>query len=329
VTALTRAGNHVIYCNSRYRGADYALIMEKVVVDLGAAIRHARKRFGYQRIVLAGWSGGASLSVFYQQQAEHPSVTATPAGDPPDLTALDLPRADAILLMAAHPGRHQVLTDGLDASVRDESHPLDRDPELDLYNPANPNQPPYDPAFLTRYRAAQVQRNRRISGWVRRTLDELRDRGRPHDEWPFIVHGTMADPRWLDPTIDPNGREPGTSFLGDPRVVNDSPVGLARFSTLRSWLSQWSLDDARADTIAGAADISIPALVIYNEADNICTPSYATAMYEAIGHGDKLLHRIDGANHYYLGPGQEAKATEAATICTSWLAAHGMSPVSA
>ena len=29
--ALARAGHHVIYANSRYRGADYALIMEKVV----------------------------------------------------------------------------------------------------------------------------------------------------------------------------------------------------------------------------------------------------------------------------------------------------------
>ena len=35
----------------------------------------------------------------------------------------------------------------------------------------------------------------------------------------------MADPRWLDPTVDPNDRTPGTCYLGDPRVVNMSPVG--------------------------------------------------------------------------------------------------------
>ena len=66
--------------------------------------------------------------------------------------------------------------------------------------------------------------------------------------------GTMADPKCLDPTIDPNERAPGTSFLGDPRIVNDGPIGLARFSTLRSWLSQWSVDDSKADGIVAATE---------------------------------------------------------------------------
>ena len=57
----------------------------------------------------------------------------------------------------------------------------------------------------------------------------------------------MADPRWLDPAVDPNDRKPGWCYLGEPRIVNNGPVGLARFSTLRSWLSQWSYDDANAD----------------------------------------------------------------------------------
>ena len=82
----------------------------------------------------------------------------------------------------------------------------------------------------------------------------------------------MADPRWLDPTVDPNERVPGTCYLGDPQVVNMSPVGLARFSTLRSWLSQWSYDDAHADGVACGRDIAVPALVIGNLADDACTP---------------------------------------------------------
>lgn len=59
------------------------------------------------------------------------------------------------MLLAAHISRHGTLTEWLDASIRDESDPSDRDPELDLYNPANPNQPPYSPEFLDRYRQAQ------------------------------------------------------------------------------------------------------------------------------------------------------------------------------
>ena len=90
INALARAGHHVIYCNSRFRGTDSALLMEKVVQDLGECIKDAKNRLGYYKVVLAGWSGGGSLSVFYQQQAQHPTVTASPSGDGPDLTKLGL-----------------------------------------------------------------------------------------------------------------------------------------------------------------------------------------------------------------------------------------------
>ena len=171
INALARAGHHVIYCNSRFRGTDSALLMEKVVEDLGECIKDAKNRLGYAKVVLAGWSGGGSLSVFYQQQAQHPTVTASPSGDGPDLTKLGLIPADGIMLLAAHISRHGTLTEWLDASILDESDPTKRDPELDLYNPDNPNQPPYTAEFLERYRQAQIDRNRRITAWVK---DETR-----------------------------------------------------------------------------------------------------------------------------------------------------------
>jgi hypothetical protein len=57
VRKLAQEGHHVLWANSRYRGADYALIMEKVACDLGEAICDAKDRLGYSNIVLAGWSG--------------------------------------------------------------------------------------------------------------------------------------------------------------------------------------------------------------------------------------------------------------------------------
>lgn len=59
MAALASRGHHVLYVNTRYRGNDTALILEKCVLDLGAGIRDAKKRFGYERFVLGGWSGGA------------------------------------------------------------------------------------------------------------------------------------------------------------------------------------------------------------------------------------------------------------------------------
>jgi alpha-beta hydrolase superfamily lysophospholipase len=296
--------------------------MEKVVEDLGAAIRDAKDRLGYAKVVLAGWSGGGSLSLFYQQQAQHPTVTASPSGDGPDLTTLGLIPAEGIMLLAAHISRHGTMTEWLDASILDESDPTSRDQELDLYNPDNPNQPPYTSAFLARYRRAQIDRNRRITKWVKAKLAELEAAGRPDDEFGFVVHGTMADPRWLDPAIHPNERTPGTCYLGDPQVVNMSPVGLARFCTLRSWLSQWSHDDADGDGVRCGRDIAVPALVIGNLADDACTPSHTRRLFEAIGHPDKEIHEIPGANHYYAGPDQRPRLQQAVATVTDWLIRH-------
>ena len=250
INALARAGHHVIYCNSRFRGTDSALLMEKVVEDLGECIKDAKNRLGYDKVVLAGWSGGGSLSVFYQQQAQ----TSDGDGQPvrrrsrPDQARAHPRRRHHAAGRAHQPPRH--MTEWMDASILDESDPSKRDPELDLYNPDNPNQPPYTAEFLERYREAQIARNRRITKWVKEKLAELKAAGRPDDEFAFVVHGTMADPRWLDPTVDPNERAPrhllsGRSSGGEQRARS----GLARFCTLRSWLSQWSYDDANGDAV--------------------------------------------------------------------------------
>ncbi len=218
--ALAKAGCHVIYCQSRYPNNDSALIMEKVALDMAACVRDAKERLGYSKVVLAGWSGGAALSLFYQSQAESPSVVATPAGEPPDLAAAALIPADGMLLLAAHIGRSHTLTQWLDPSIVDEADPDHRDAELNLYDPQNPHQPPYDAAFVEQYRAAQRARSQRISAWVLYRLQAFKAAGEPLREQGFVVHGTMADPKWLDPTIDPNGRQPRWCFLGDPEAVS-------------------------------------------------------------------------------------------------------------
>ena len=100
-TALANAGLHVLCAGSRYPKNDSALIMEKVCYDMGQYVKWAKEVCGYRKVVLVGWSGGGSLSLFYQDQAEHPTITHTPAGDEADLVGANLQPADAILLLAA------------------------------------------------------------------------------------------------------------------------------------------------------------------------------------------------------------------------------------
>lgn len=315
--ALAKQGVHVIYCNSRYRGIDNALIMEKCALDLGACVRDAKERLGYEKVILGGWSGGGALSLFYQAEAENPTVTQTPAGDPIDLTKANLIPADGIALLAAHLSRNLTLTEWIDPSITDESRPFDRDPELNIYDPANPNQAPYSPEYVARYRDAQIARNRRITAWVKAQLAELKAQGLHNHERGFVVQGTMADPRFIDATMEPSDRRPNYCMLGDPVVVNDGPVGLARFSTLRSWLSQWSYDDSNADGLKCAARISVPMLVIENSADDACTPSHAARLMAAAVNAPQTHAVIKGANHYYSG--QPDKAAEGAAVFVEWI----------
>ena len=48
-------------------------------------------------------------------------------------------------------------------------------------------------------------------------LNEFKKKGYVNREYGFVVHRTMADPKWLDPSIDPNGRKPNWCFLGEQK----------------------------------------------------------------------------------------------------------------
>jgi pimeloyl-ACP methyl ester carboxylesterase len=318
-SGLARAGFHVIASDTRYSNGDAALLMENVLLDLGAVVKDARERLGYERVLLAGWSGGGSLMMGYQGEAEQPRIMRTASGDYTALADTTLTPADGVMILAAHRSRHYLLTEFLDASITDESRPDMRDRNLNLYDPANPHQPPYSADFLAEYRAAQIVRNRRITAYAKQRLEDLRRAGREDQEHCFVVQGTMADPRWVDPSVDPNDRGPG-SYLGDPRLVNDGPSALARFTTTRSWLSQWSLDDAQVDAVEAARRVSVPVLILENSADDACPPEHPRAIFAAIPHEDKQMTLIEGANHYYSG--QREHLQSALDHIGSWIHAH-------
>ncbi len=295
--ALAKSGHHILCCASRYAKNDTALIMEKVAADLGAYVAHARDVLGYRNIVLCGWSGGGSLAAFYQNQAENPTMTETPAGDAYDLTRAGLQPADALMFIAAHTGRARILSEWIDPSLRDELNPDDRDPALDIYG--SDVNPPYGEEYVATFRAAQLARVRCITDRVLELLETLKKRGGDELERPFIVHRTMADPRFLDDTLEPNDRRPGWCYLGNPETVNSGPVGLARFTTLRAWLSQWSPDHSRADAEACISGVTAPLLVIENTADDAVPVSHPACVFDAATTADKSFRRIDGATHYY------------------------------
>lgn len=317
---LARAGMHLIGCTTRYTVGDSAFQAENMLLDLGACVRDARERFGYKNVILAGWSGGGFSLMGYQAEAENPVIRKTAAGEPTLVAETRLPAADGVLFLAAHRSRHHLLTDFLDASITNELEPdKGRIREFNLYDPANPNQPPYSDDFLTAYRSAQRERSRRITAFAQEKLESLKRGGEPDAEFGFVVQGTMADPRWLDPAVEPNGRKPGWSYLGDPKIANMSPGALMRFTTTRSWLSQWALDTAQLDAADAAGRLSVPVLVLVNGCDDAVPVSHGTTVFGAIRHAKKEFVELPDANHYFSGSDQRGELSRAAAHVRAWM----------
>ena len=313
---LAERGLAAMGVNSRYAGNDTFLFMEKLPLDLAAAVGHLRKQ--HEHVVLLGNSGGGALAAFYQSQAEAPSIRATPTGERADLVAAALQPADALVLLNAHKGRAEILTAWLDPAVRDERELLISDPALDMFDPANG--PPYDTAFLARYRAAQRERNRRITSWAKARLTELRDRG-VRDE-TFTVHRTTADPRFLDLALDPSDREPGMYYGPDVRAANYAAQGLARTCSLRSWISQWSLDDTRASAADSLRGLQAPVLFVQGTADQGIFNSDVRELSAAAGAPDEDVVWIRGGTHYFIGQPEQLDA--AMDAIAGWLERRGL-----
>jgi len=290
---LAAAGVSTLGLNSRYIGNDSQLIMEQLIQDLGAGVRYLKAE-GYEKIILIGNSGGAALSSFYQAQAENLTLTETPAGDPVSIDPDDLPATDGIVLSVAHPGRAQLFAEWLDPSITDEQDPFSCDPELDMFNPENG--PPFQPDWLEKYRAAQLDRNNRLEGWAKDKLAHVR--GLPHGvtDMAFVIYRTAADPRHLDPAIDPNDRPPGETIWGDPRKLNYGANNIGRYTTLTSYLSQWA-PCSNADGPANLAKTNCPLMALEHTADASVVPAM-NERWAAAGGNRITRHELVGATHY-------------------------------
>lgn len=313
IAPLARRGIAVLGLNTRYLGNDVVLLLERAIQDLGAGVKYLRAQ-GFERVVLIGNSGGGALVSLYQAEAGTLTITATPAGDPVDLEPGDLPPADGIALAAAHLGRHRLMGMWLDPAVIDENDPLPSDPALDMFDPANG--PPYTADFIVRYRAAQAARHARIDGWARARLRRLRRLpGGPRDQ-AFIIHRTLADPRCLDPALDPNDRIPGTTVWGPPKVQNFAANSMGRYTSLTGYLSQWSTL-SRGDGPANLARTRVPVLLLDYAGDASVFPS-DNDEWAAAAAGRLARHRIVGGNHYLSG--QPELVEQVADHLAAWAA---------
>jgi pimeloyl-ACP methyl ester carboxylesterase len=311
---LAERGYGFLGWNTRFRGNEAHFLLDHALAEIGVGVRWLREQTGAERVVLLGNSGGGSLMAAYQSQATEPNVTPAPGMRP--LAAIeDLPAGDLFIALVAHSGRPEVLTSWLDPSVTDESDPLSIDPALDPFSPENG--PPYSQHFQRKYRAAQRARNDRITDWAIAQLAALQ--GTRARDRLFNLYRTWADLRMIDPDIEPSDRRPNWSYLGKPVKANYGVFGIGTLSTLRSWLSMWSLRTSQCTAAPHLQRIAVPALVVHATADAGVYECDARVLFDAIGAADKRLEFIR-ADHYLLEP--QGSRTQAADLIAAWVDDH-------
>jgi pimeloyl-ACP methyl ester carboxylesterase len=293
---LAARGVAALGLNTRYMGNDSVLLLERAIQDLGAGVKWLRAQ-GFERIVLIGNSGGGALVSMYQAQAERLTITAAPSGDAVDLHPDDLPPADGIALSAAHLGRSRLMRNWADPAVIDETDPVATDPALDMFDPANG--PPYSAEFMTRFRAAQLARVTRLEAWCRARLRQLRAIPEGPRDMAYVVHRTLADPRTMDPSIDPNDRTPGTTVWGPPKQQNYAANSMGRYTSLTAFLSQWA-PCSQGDGPENLARTSVPVLLMEHTGDSSLFPSDNEEWASAAA-GRVRRERLEKGTHYLAG----------------------------
>ena len=329
---LVSAGYAFMGSTSRYLNHDADALHERLLLDVAGTVTHLRNA-GFKHVILLGNSGGGSLSAFYlQQAAKAPAarLTHSPAGDAVPLAKFDLPMADGLILLAAHLGEGQFLLDRLDPSVVDEHDPLAVDWRLDMYDPRNGYRPMsegpshYSAEFLATFRAGQRARCARLDAvcreWSEETIYYRSKLGDPNltvtersrfarhamQRRYLLIYRTLADPRYLDPTLDPSQRPLGSIFsYGRDPIVGNYGEGLARAMSARGWLSTWSGLASNAELLDTLPEVTVPTQVICAMADMDIYPSDCDRTFAASGAADKMNCQIDWAAHYLQPAGAE------------------------
>ena len=309
---LAAAGYAVIGFGTRYMNNDTDCLHEACTIDV-ETVYNEMKRRGAEAVVLLGNSGGGSLMA---------------------LAHAERGIGDGWVGMAAHPGEGVFMLQVIDPSVVDESDPFSTVPELDMYNPDNgwrpwPEPCVYDKEWLKRYRAAQVERVARIDAIAKASIAESIDAGsrlRGVDnqtqtvQWRelrrravftkyMVIYRTLADPAYLDLSIDPDERPMGSLFaFPDPFDANYGRGGLGRSMTARGWLSTWSGLSSHAKLADTMPKVKVPTLLIHPTADTEIRIWQAKEIVDNSGAADKTYIEMKGAPHYLEGHRREALA---------------------
>jgi alpha-beta hydrolase superfamily lysophospholipase len=350
--ALLRAGYGCLGANLRTLGNDMSCIHEQIILDVAAYVRWLKEERSVEKVVWLGNSGGGSLGGFYQAQAKagaEQRLMFAPGGRPTGLRDAVMPAFDAMMVIAAHAGQGLIMNEVIDPSVVDESDPLLTDSSLDMYDPTNgfvpaPGWSRYDPAFVTRYRAAQIARVVRIDAHAKALIAAQMDAEATLSEPSFellpaarqrtisqrasfqsviTTYRTMANLNYVDATLDPSKRGYGSLLSERPDLMNFQVAGFGRVQTPDAWLSTWSGLSSNANLLKNGPAITEPVVVVNAGRDmDVYPETHSKAIFNALGSKDKTYLDFPDRLHYFEpeeGEADNSGALEQMAHLVPWL----------
>jgi pimeloyl-ACP methyl ester carboxylesterase len=197
---LAERGFMVLGMNPRSDNNEAAVNFEDIALDIKQGVEFLKKQPGIKGVILIGHSGGGPSTSYYQAVAETgPSYCngANKLSKCSDEDVKDLPKADGMVFLDAHPGNTINTLRGLNPAVTDESKPDDLDPTLDPFNPANGFNPKgdshYSAEFVERYAKAQSVRMNKLIDKAQQMEADLKSGKDPRgDDEPFIAYRDRA-----------------------------------------------------------------------------------------------------------------------------------------
>jgi pimeloyl-ACP methyl ester carboxylesterase len=347
---LSKRGFLVLAMNPRSDNNEAAVKWEDNALDVRSGVEFLRRQPGITKVLLFGHSGGGPTMSFYQAVAENgPSYCQganklTECGN----NLANLPKADGILFVDAHPGNSVNSIRSLNPALVSEADPRQIRPDLDPFNAQNGynrnGASTYSREFREKYFQAQAERMKRLIDAARREMQQMTQGSAPYpdDDVFLVVRGEGARLMELDPSIHHSTSKPQKLLRNDGTIATQivesvRPVGRStaaqngsfnggtRLLTLRSFLSANAV--RATDSMDGidwcSSNNSTPCAV-----GHISVPILITAMgghyfirdneihYEMAASHDKDFVVIEGATHGITPctacektPGQYSNAT--------------------